>query len=81
MTPLDVIKTRIATKTVASNLSILSVARIIIEENGVRGLYAGARARMVWSGAFSAIGFGTFEAAKKIMGIALEEEQRKSSLT
>lgn len=25
---------------------------------------------MVWSGAFSAIGFGTYEAAKKLLGVS-----------
>jgi len=69
MTPMDVIKTRIATHTIPPNLSLQQTISFIASENGMKGLWAGARARMVWSGAFSAVGFGTFEAAKTLLGV------------
>lgn len=69
MTPMDVIKTRLATNTIPPNMSLIGNVKWILQENGMHGLYAGFRARMVWSGAFSAIGFGTFEAAKKVLGV------------
>lgn len=66
MTPLDVIKTRLATHTSPKNVStVLGTGRAILAENGVNALYAGVGARMLWSGMFSAIGFGTFEMCKR----------------
>lgn len=70
MTPLDVIKTKISTQTIPPNLGVIPSAQWIVKEFGWQGLYAGAKARMVWSGAFSAIGFGTYEAAKKLLGVS-----------
>jgi len=70
MTPLDVVKTRIATNTIPNNLSVLQGIQYISKHSGVKnGLYAGAQTRMIWSSAFSAIGFGTFEISKKILGV------------
>ncbi len=69
MTPVDVIKTRITTQTVPTR-GFVDAAQYIVRQHGVRGLYAGARSRMVWSGAFSAIGFGTFEACKSVLGVS-----------
>lgn len=73
MTPMDVIKTKISTGTMPNNLGLINSVQWIVQKHGLQGLYAGARARMVWSGAFSAIGFGTFEAAKKFLDV--NEEQ------
>lgn len=71
MTPLDVVKTRIATNTIPNHLSVLQGIQYISKHHGIRnGLYAGARTRMIWSSAFSAIGFGTFEISKKILGVS-----------
>jgi len=65
MTPFDVIKTRIATHTAPGNVhTVIGTARAIVSENGINALYAGVGARMVWSGMFSAIGFGMFEICK-----------------
>jgi hypothetical protein len=33
-------------------------------------MYAGAGSRMLWSGAFAAIGFGSFEAVKGLLGVS-----------
>jgi len=71
MTPLDVVKTRIATNTIPNHLSIIQGIQHISKHHGIRnGLYAGARTRMVWSVAFSAIGFGTFEISEKVLGVS-----------
>ena len=68
MTPVDVLKTRLATGTCPVN--VRSCFLLVVKEEGIKGLYSGAGARMVFSGAFSAIGFGTFEWAKAAMGVS-----------
>ena len=70
MTPIDVLKTRIATGTCPADMP--NCARCVIQEAGIGGLYAGAGSRMLASALFSAIGFGVFEAAKTWMGVGIE---------
>ena len=67
MTPVDVIKTRLATGTCP--VGVQNCFQHILAEMGWRGLYVGAGSRMMWSGAFSAIGFGTFEIVKGALGV------------
>ena len=70
MTPVDVIKTRLATGTLPTVTGgFVSSLHSLLETEGWKALYAGAPSRMIWSGAFSAIGFGTFEAAKSALGV------------
>lgn len=68
MTPIDVVKTRMATG--SCPLGVKSCMAHVIKEVGWKGLYAGAGSRVLWSGAFSAIGFGTFELVKGCLGVA-----------
>jgi len=68
MTPVDVIKTRMATGTCP--VDVKNCFLHIVKEAGIVGLYSGAGSRMFFSGAFSAIGFGTFEAAKGLLGVS-----------
>jgi hypothetical protein len=68
MTPVDVLKTRMSTGTCP--LGVRSCLLHVVKEQGWKGMYAGAGSRMVWSGAFSAIGFGSFEAAKDFLGVS-----------
>jgi solute carrier family 25 (mitochondrial S-adenosylmethionine transporter), member 26 len=68
MTPVDVLKTRLATGTCPVDVRICFLS--VIKEEGLVGLYSGAGSRMFFSGAFSAIGFGTFEWAKKVLGVS-----------
>ena len=68
MTPIDVLKTRIATGTCPTDMSSCVVH--VIKETGFGSLYAGAGSRMLLSGAFSAIGFGVFEASKKWLRVS-----------
>jgi len=71
MTPIDVVKTRIATG--SCPLGVRSCMLHVIKEVGWGGLYAGAGSRVLWSGAFSAIGFGTFELVKGYLGVSAAE--------
>ena len=75
MTPVDVLKTRMATGTCP--LGVKSCLLHVVKEVGWQGLYAGGGSRMMWSGAFSSIGFGTFEFVKGMLGVASinDEEQ------
>lgn len=68
MTPVDVLKTRLSTGTCP--IDVGSCVKFVLKEEGWAGLYAGAGSRILWSGAFSAIGFGSFEAAKTWLGVA-----------
>lgn len=68
MTPIDVVKTRMATG--SCPLGVRSCMLHVIQETGWKGLYAGAGSRVLWSGAFSAIGFGTFELVKGCLGVS-----------
>jgi len=68
MTPIDVVKTRLATG--SCPLGVKNCMLHVIQDVGWKGLYAGAGSRVLWSGAFSAIGFGTFELVKGCLGVA-----------
>lgn len=76
MTPVDVMKTKLATGTCP--VDVRSCFLWIIKEEGFSGLYSGAGSRMIFSGAFSAIGFGTFEWAKGVLGVAKPKASRKT---
>lgn len=67
MTPLDTLKTRVSTGTCPVDLP--ACVQTVIAENGIMALYAGAGSRMLSSAAFSAIGFSTFEAVKRLLGV------------
>jgi len=75
MTPIDMIKTRLATGTCPAGVS--SCLLHVVDEVGVRGLWTGAGSRMVFSGAFSAIGFGTFELVKDVLGVSDDQMKAK----
>jgi solute carrier family 25 S-adenosylmethionine transporter 26 len=68
MTPIDVIKTRLATGTCP--VDVPGCVQHVMREQGWAGLYAGAGSRMAFSGAFSAIGFVSFEAGKSWLGVS-----------
>lgn len=73
MTPIDVVKTRLATGMCPPGVG--NCLQHVVQEAGWSGLYAGAGTRILWSAAFSAIGFGTFELAKGVMGVAKVSEE------
>ncbi|CAB9514291.1 adenosylmethionine carrier 1, chloroplastic/mitochondrial [Seminavis robusta] len=76
MTPVDVLKTRLATGTCP--LDVKSCFLWVVKQEGFVGLYSGAGSRMLFSGAFSAIGFGTFEWAKSVLGVSSSTAPPKS---
>jgi solute carrier family 25 S-adenosylmethionine transporter 26 len=72
MTPFDVLKTRVSTGTCPVDLP--ACVNLVVSEQGWKGLYAGAGSRMAFSGAFSAIGFGTYEMAKVWLNVSDDAE-------
>lgn len=77
MTPIDVVKTRLATG--SCPLGVKNCMLHVVKEVGWKGLYAGAGSRVLWSGAFSAIGFGTFEIVKGYLGVADQPKESSAS--
>ena len=63
-TPLDVLKTRMNTGDFSG---VVQCAKYVARNDGMKGLFAGAGARAGWSCAFSAVGFGVFEAVKSAL--------------
>ncbi len=66
-TPMDVVKTRLSTGALASGTRVLPALRHIAVSEGVRGLYAGVRPRMVWSALSTGVGFGSYELCKALL--------------
>jgi solute carrier family 25 S-adenosylmethionine transporter 26 len=67
MTPLDVVKTRLATGRYAASLGLRGSLVKLATEEGLIGLFAGAKARIVGAAIFSAIGLSTYEACKYLL--------------
>ena len=76
-TPMDVIKTRLMTKTYSPNelqrsssalFLTVNEARSAWQQGGVRGLFRGGLTRSLWIGAGGGVFFGTFEFAKSALG-------------
>lgn len=67
VTRMDVMKSRPATGTCP--VGVRNGMMHIVKSVGVKRLYAGAGSRMLMCGAFSAIGFGTFEFVKGYLGV------------
>jgi solute carrier family 25 S-adenosylmethionine transporter 26 len=68
-TPLDVVKTQLALGKINQGVGVLGGIRQIYRLHGLQGVYAGAGARMLFSGCFSAVGFSVFEFAKGVMRV------------
>lgn len=79
MTPVDVVKSRITTGTCP--VDVKNCFLFVIKDEGFAGLYAGAGSRMFFSGVFSAIGFGTFEFAKGVLGVSSPPPPPKARTT
>lgn len=63
-TPMDVVKTKLATGDVRPGVSVLRVAADVIRDQGIAGLYVGIRPRIVWAALFAAVGFSSYEFCK-----------------
>ena len=68
MTPVDVLKSRITTGTCP--VDVRGCAVHVLSTDGWSALWAGAGSRMISSAAFSSIGFGTFEAVKRLLCVS-----------
>jgi solute carrier family 25 (mitochondrial S-adenosylmethionine transporter), member 26 len=79
MTPIDVIKTKIATGTCPVDLPLC--VHSVVTQHGVSALWSGAGSRMLSSAAFSAIGFGTYEGVRRWLGVASTVSDRQSIAT
>lgn len=67
LTPVDVVKTRLATGQYAARLGLRGSLVKLATEEGLAGLFAGAKARMVGAALFSAIGLSCYEACKQLL--------------
>lgn len=68
-TPIDVVKTRIATGIISANTPIYSALIDIGRKEGPLGLFAGVEQRALWSGAFGSIGFVSYEKFKQLLKV------------
>jgi solute carrier family 25 S-adenosylmethionine transporter 26 len=75
-TPLDVIKTRLATGMLPPGSPVIQSILHIAKSEGVRALYAGVQARVLWSAMYGGIGLTCFEATKRIL-TAIETQRMK----
>ena len=68
-TPLDVVKTRLMTQTKYAEehryTGIGHALRRIVNEEGIRTLFAGVTQRIIWIGLGGTIFFGTYEESKR----------------
>ena len=67
-TPLDVVKTRIATGVLRANAPLHVALSQIYAQEGLHGLFAGVNSRIVGSSLFGGIGFASFEMFKTLLG-------------
>ena len=65
-TPLDVVKTRLATGKLARGTKVFTAISDIAKKEGPRGLYSGVQERAVWSALFGGVGLASFETCKKL---------------
>lgn len=79
-TPLDVVKTRIATGRIKFGTGVLSALRTIHCTEGVRGLYAGVRPRVLWSALGTGVGFGSYELCKSLLQVNSEPSEQPEQL-
>lgn len=63
-TPLDVLKTRMATGIIKPGTALPTAVADIIRQEGIQGLFAGLQPRVLWSALFSAVGFTSYEICK-----------------
>lgn len=66
-TPMDVVKTRLATSPSRPGIGVFRVAANIVREHGVSGLYVGLKPRILWAALFAAIGFSSYEFCKSYL--------------
>jgi len=71
-TPMDVVKTKLATGVLSRDLSLLQCLKRVAQTEGLVGMYTGIQGRLVWSALFSAVGFSAFEWSKTALHLPEE---------
>jgi len=71
-TPIDVVKTRLATGMLAPGAPVWRSIWLISRDEGLSVLYAGAGERVLWSALFGGIGLSCFEYCKKHLMLAAD---------
>jgi len=66
-TPFDVVKTRLATGLLPPGSPVMGSIVKIAQKEGLRGIYAGVQARILWSALFGGIGFTCLEHSKQLL--------------
>lgn len=66
-TPMDVVKTGLATGAIRPGTSLPAAFQNILQTQGVPGLFVGIRPRVIWSAMFTALGFASYEVCKRWM--------------
>lgn len=78
-TPLDVVKTRLATGKLERGTKVFAAISDIARKEGLRGLYSGVQERAMWSALFGGIGLASFETCKKFaLGVCSDIEKLES---
>lgn len=75
-TPLDVVKTRLATGLIAPGTPIYICLRTIVASDGIKGLFVGVQERVLWSGLFGGMGLSAYECFKKLLDGPTEDVKR-----
>lgn len=78
LTPLDVLKSRISVGQCPVDLP--GCIHHVLDTSGWTAFYAGAGSRMLFSGLFSATGFGTFETVKRWLNVSSRTVQEDGRL-
>lgn len=68
-TPIDVVKTRLATGVIPTGTAVTRALFDIARQEGIGGLYAGGEIRILFATVFGGIGFASYEACKKLIGV------------
>jgi solute carrier family 25 S-adenosylmethionine transporter 26 len=68
-TPIDVIKTRMAVESIPSGTNFITAFKLIAKREGLRSLFTGVKARIVWSSLYGGIGLFCFEQCKKLLQV------------
>jgi solute carrier family 25 (mitochondrial S-adenosylmethionine transporter), member 26 len=65
-TPIDVVKTRLATGMLPSGTKVLPAIATIARQEGAKGLFSGVQERALWSALFGGVGLTCFESCKSV---------------
>jgi Mitochondrial carrier protein len=77
-TPFDVVKTRLATGVVPAGTPVFIAMKGVVAAEGLKGLFAGVQARVLMSALFGGVGFASFEACKRQLGVVTPLDAARS---